>query len=400
MIKIYSKKIICFLLLICIICGCSQKQESNNITKYYDHLIIVYGAHSNAPSYDLSVIENDIMNTCLNYGTIEIIISDGNPNIEERIKIPEQDKGLSNSKKKNIAKKQTEQIITYVSSLYAQEKEVNLLSSLILAGKQFDKKESNKLIVIDNGIQTLNPLNMTTSGLNIDIDNTIDTLKKEQYIPDLDGVVIDFWGIGNVNSPQEQPSPKEIENLVSLWKGIINESTNQCIVYENNIANNKKQKDNLPYVTPVPISVSKNTINIKNSYIAFDDKSLGFISDTSSFINEDKTTKILEEVITQLKDDKQLNITIVGTTAKWGTRESCIKLSQERAHAVSQILIKNGIEKSRIQEIGVGYESDFYQNEKNKDGSLNDKMAQQNRKVIIMDSNNAKAKLLVKKWNK
>ena len=117
MIKSYSKKIICFLLLICIICGCSQKQESNNITKYYDHLIIVYGAHSNAPSYDLSVIENDIMNTCLNYGTIEIIISDGNPDIEERIKIPEQDKGLSNSKKKNIAKKQTEQIITYVSSL-------------------------------------------------------------------------------------------------------------------------------------------------------------------------------------------------------------------------------------------------------------------------------------------
>ncbi len=76
--------------------------------------------------------------------------------------------------------------------------------------------------------------------------------------------------------------------------------------------------------------------------------------ETGSSVIKKSSYKILDETVTVLKDNEELNISVDGHTDNVGKPASNMKLSQARANAVKAYLVKKGIKASRIEATGYG----------------------------------------------
>lgn len=77
--------------------------------------------------------------------------------------------------------------------------------------------------------------------------------------------------------------------------------------------------------------------------------------DVNKAIVKDEYLSEIEKVSNYLKAHPEIKIVIEGHTDRMGSRDKNIKLSQERANAVMEILTtKYGIEKSRVDAKGYG----------------------------------------------
>lgn len=81
----------------------------------------------------------------------------------------------------------------------------------------------------------------------------------------------------------------------------------------------------------------------------------GINFDTGKSTIKPESTQVMAEIAKLLKDNSALRIGVVGHTDSVGSIESNIKLSQERAEAVMQALIRNhGIAATRLKSFGCG----------------------------------------------
>lgn len=97
-----------------------------------------------------------------------------------------------------------------------------------------------------------------------------------------------------------------------------------------------------------------------------------------------------------LKKNKNINITLLGTTAKDGNIKDRVKLSTDRAQVIAEMMYNMGIEKSRITVIGLGFENDFHINEYDENGNFVDAIAQNNRGCYFSNSESSYIKGLLK----
>ena len=108
-------------------------------------------------------------------------------------------------------------------------------------------------------------------------------------------------------------------------------------------------------------AVENKMVLVKAADIAEALASKGSIDLYGIFFDVDKTdikpdsTKTLDEVASLLKIDRSLKLEISGHTDNTGTAEHNMKLSDGRAHAVVDALVKNyGIEAARLEAKGYG----------------------------------------------
>ena len=377
--------------------GCTKVTEST-----VEHLILIIGAHANAVKPDVTKAYDDVMNVCLNEGVVDIIVSDGNPAIVRSIDLPSQVRGLSSSKKKSIAEAQCSQILEYASSLTARVSEVDILKSLILAGDQLADQPNSKIIVLDSCLQTKSPLNFATMLLEGgSSDSVINSLKSENYIPSLQDIDVDIYGLGDVAEPQQTLTQKNIQVLQQIWEKILAESGATFKINKEHMQNNNNdEKQNLPSVTPVPISEVKDIQTLDNSnYISLDETVISFEPDAADIKDEVSAQKNIDSIMNVISN-KDMSILLVGCTAKQGNLDSCIHLSTLRAEKIKNMLVNAGMSSSRIEVIGTGYDSVFYEPDNDESGHLIENIAKQNRKVVIIDRSSDIANELIKKWHK
>ena len=83
------------------------------------HLVVILGNHNNAPKVNLGLIEGLVYQACLTYGKVTLICDDGSP-YSCVIDIPEQKKGLTESKYISIANEQARKILEAASRTTAR----------------------------------------------------------------------------------------------------------------------------------------------------------------------------------------------------------------------------------------------------------------------------------------
>lgn len=117
-----------------------------------------------------------------------------------------------------------------------------------------------------------------------------------------------------------------------------------------------------------------------------------FVINSAEFIDEEAAKEAVEPVAEALLAYPEHSILIAGTTATDGTQESCVKLSERRAAAVKNLLVKEfGVPESQIETIGLGYEADPFERGQDREveGDLTSKFVEsegkKNRRVVIMD---------------
>lgn len=80
----------------------------------------------------------------------------------------------------------------------------------------------------------------------------------------------------------------------------------------------------------------------------------GILFDTGKADLKPESQKAIDEVVKLLKADAALKVFVVGHTDNAGVLDANVKLSQDRAQAVVQALVKGGIEATRLKAYGNG----------------------------------------------
>jgi peptidoglycan-associated lipoprotein len=88
-----------------------------------------------------------------------------------------------------------------------------------------------------------------------------------------------------------------------------------------------------------------------------------------------EATRLLDEAVTTLQQNPQLNITIEGHTCNIGTAEYNLALGERRANAVRDYLTSRGIGADRLKTVSYGEERPKYDNSREETRRLNRRAA-------------------------
>ncbi len=100
---------------------------------------------------------------------------------------------------------------------------------------------------------------------------------------------------------------------------------------------------------------------VTNEYVSINNLAVYFKTNDYSLDSED--TKAIDLVLTKLKENPTMKIEIAAHTDDVGDNKSNLRLSQQRANAVKNYLLKKGISANRIVSKGYGEEKPIASND-------------------------------------
>lgn len=381
--------------------GCGKGEGGGHASEELS-LSILVGHHANATAPDVRQAYSSIKNAIATNGNLSIIAVDGAPFVFGKIDFEEDRKGLSQKKLEAVHKKYSEQIQSSLKDCFAKTPEVDTLSAIDLGARNLSGKKGEKqLVILDSGMQTTGYLNFTETYLeSFNIPKILSDLKKEDAIPNLEGVEVYWYGLGNVAGPQKELMPKNRKALMELWRAILEEG-GADVFFSEEVFVDLERKEGLPKVTPVEILVPSNQISrYSEEVVVFDEETLNFYPGKADLLTPvEEVRKALTPICEYLLKNPSERILIVGTTAGVpdSQRSYSLNLSNERSLAVRQLILAEGVSASQVETLGMGCYDPFHVPDLNPDGSLNE-MAPKNRKVLIVPMKSELAKKL-KQWN-
>lgn len=376
----------CTVLLALALCltGCDSDNSGETAAM---HLEVISGYHGNAPAPAVHATDvYEAVNNCAaSYGSVTLIVADGDPYIAGSYDIQAPDVNLSKAKREQIAKDQTAQILGVLSTAKATTPEVDTLSAITLGARELaDKSGEKHMLLLDSGLGTYGYVDFTKNLLRADSETVVTYLQEKQALPNLEGVYVTWVGIGDVAGEQEKLTPSNRNALISIWKGILNAAGATSVdILEGSYGCSLAEE--LPYVTPVEI-IPDAPINIDLSepLILAEDKVL-FLPDSDVLANRDDAAATLKPIAEYMIDNPEFHIIIAGTTATVGSNEDCIERSFSRASAIKTLLTDMLVPADQITVVGLGYDHEYHVPDIDANGVLNDN-ASANRSVILFDA--------------
>ena len=129
-----------------------------------------------------------------------------------------------------------------------------------------------------------------------------------------------------------------------------------------------------------------------------DETQVHFVANEAIFIDEEAAKAALAPVAEIILAHPDHPILLAGTTATWGSQESCVDLSNRRAGAVKDLLVNYyGVPESQLKTVGLGFAADPFVRGQDVDsnGNFVETEGAKNRRTIIMDAEDPIAKTLL-----
>lgn len=395
-----------------VLTGCGSASASDPT-----HIVVVYGNHNNAPTPDLSVIEDQFLDAASTYGSITVVEDDGSPYIAVRETASKPAANISSTNRERKAKRFTAEVGEKIQTeAIPKTAEVNTIKAIQLGARELSDKSGKKiLIIMDSCVSTTGALDLTQGYLeNLNVDETISMLDSNKEIPDFSNVdEIVPYGIGDVSSPQKELGNVARSNLISLWEGIFAAGGCEASTCKSTVFSAEESGTNAEMPSVSTISVKENIGNqqydgeTSSEPLSFSDcdiveipeSTVAFIQDTADFQDVDSSKATLEPLAKTLKEDA-LKCILIGMTATYGEADSAKTLSKQRAEAVSGILQQLGVSKEQVICIGTGYDSTpFHVQDTDENGNLDESLAVRNRCVLAVSVENKIAAEIVEKYS-
>ncbi len=371
------------LFLLSLVIGCNTNK--GNIQE--GNTIFVAGLHNNGPAYEFDPFKDEIEKTAFAGGKVVLIDTSGLSSKVMDVSIDAPNPNYPTVKINQIVAYNTDQVMNILDSKEGNGNENNTLEALKLAARSV-KDSNDNVIILDSGLQTTGSLNFVEGWLySTETANEIAELVEDD-IPDFKGANVTWYYLGDVREPQEALSGSDLKRLRDIWEAILGKS-NCSFTFETEVppANSFTQ---FGYVTPVEINPQKNTPTLISTTI-IDESKLNFVGDKATFIDEEKASEALLEVANILNEYPDNSVYVVGTTATGNNKDFCKGLSEARAQAVVSKLNEFGIENKRMIPIGLGFEDPWHEDDIDQNGRQIEKIAKNNRKVIIIDTKSEEA---------
>lgn len=353
---------------------------------------VVVGAHSNANviSPNAQEIGDRLYQCAYTYGTVSLIRADGKPEEFLKAKIPEPStQGLSERKLKSIAEEYESEIFaTFQTDGMAKVEEVDTLEAIRLAANPLKTvTEVDKyLIIADTGVSTTGYVNFCTNDLfNTPTEEIIQALEDAKAIPDLTSVHVIWLYAGQVAEPQQALSEAQKDKLIEIWTAILEKAGAASIDFRPDSASSTPYT-NLPDVSTV--NADDRAIDVTPlTKMILDSESVSFVGDQAVFEDENQAKQAISSVAQTLLAHPDNKVYVVGCTASLPGKEAfCQRLSEDRAQAIVNELKDFGVSEEQMVAVGMGNQAPWHLEDLDADGKQIESIAQQNRCVVVLDT--------------
>ena len=373
-----------------------QEVEKENVQ-------LLLGIRNNSKAPDLKKAEEEIKGALKSQGNLGLTLIDGSPKLVKSFESPKPKAMLTPSKKQDILNTQFEEINTFIGGLRPQAPECDILRAInISADNLADRGGVKSLVIMDSGLSTTGLLDFRSADVaSLKIDEIIEALQSKKAIPNLEGVDVSWYGMGQTTDPQIEPSSEYKYVLEELWTVILKEAGAKSIhIARESLEDVELDRSDFPKVSPVDCKLEESVIASLDEPMVFGQEKIKFKSDSAELLTDKKDVEArLKPIVDFMNENSQEKILLAGTTAKYGSQKSCEDLSLKRCETIKTILVSMGIEEARIRLLGLGYENPFYQNDLKADGSQDEVLAVKNRTVIVMSLKSQTAKDLLGERN-
>lgn len=407
------KKIIALVLALILVgatfTGCSGK-VSNEETS---NTVYIVGRHANAqpPAINESTIESSVQSAIENNTLLSVIELDGSPSVEKDNRFTfNLKKNVSSTIKKKYVSKMTNKVIECFENLTPKVAEVDILKAIEIAANELNSSDANTdyakhIVVYSTGVQTTGLIDMTKfnilSSSKETVNEVVEQLSAKQALPNLDGITIDWYNLNQVSGEQKELTGEMKANNEYLWETLIAKAGGKVdFKSDNATATDMTNYDVGVSVVPV----IEDSLNIeeynKDSSIVFTTDEIAFKSDSVEFVDEEQASQAVTKIINYMINNKDYNLLLAASTATVPPQNKCESFSKKRAEAVKSLIIsRSDIDSSRITTIGMGYENPYHVSDTNKNGSLIEEKAKQNRVVYAMNKDSIEAKQLCENFD-
>lgn len=379
--------------------GCSGLQDSVETEPLA--LSIVMGVHKHFPklTFNSESIQKAIYNACYSYGDVSTFTVEGVPRPYGDYDITKPDKSITDSKRKQLARQNTNSIIYDCSLATATTEEVDTLSALRLSANALQASSATKkeMLVYDSGLCTTGLLSQVSNDvLSADSKLIVEKLSDIHSLPDLEGVTVKWLGLAAVSGEQAEIPDSYKYRLEKLWTAIIVASGGK-VEFDRTPVCGEEVKD-LPGVSTV--SFVQDSLNIdfsdvaavKDGPIKFDESTIKFVADCEEFTEPESARETLAPIAKILIDNPTFNIVVAGTTASVGDGYS---LSFKRAQACKNVLVSMGANSDQVECIGLGSSDNcFHVDDLDGNGKLIEEYAKLNRAIYIFAADSDVAKTI------
>ncbi len=376
--------------------GCSGNEEMPSEPQ---NTALVLPQHKNFPvlSLNISSISSAIYDTCLSYGRVTAFIADGNPYLIGDYTINAPNVNVDNTKRKQLAKKNCNQIMNECATAKAKTPEIDTLSAISQAAKSIQSSSGNRtLLIFDSGLSTSGLLNFAKQNLiDADPDKIVEQLEEKHNIPNLEGIDVIWTGIGQTCGEQTPLTENYKYKLEQLYNTIL--TAGGATVTFNHEPIQGEEPEGVPECSIVPIIEEPLAINSAlPEVVKFDETKISFVSNKAEFVSESDAYDVLQPIADILNNNHGLKVIIVGSTATTGTIEGCKTLSQMRADKVKTALTELHVDENQLTTYGAGQSSTpFRVDDLDNNGNLIESEAVKNRAVYIVNSDSAVAKAFI-----
>lgn len=243
------------------------------------------------------------------------------------------------------------QLMEAVQGAAAQTPETDLISAISLASRMLSAgtADSKVMVIRHSGVNTAASLPMQDLDLlNSDPAKLLDQLDAAAMLPQLNGVAVEFYGLGDVAGSQGTLSAQQVQWLKSFWQGFF-DRTGANVTFHTDIVSGDAL-NNGHTVTPLAAAGAPTFVKVSAEQVDFQ-------PDSTAFLDEDAARSALNELATQLKADSTSYV-VAGSTAEVdnASREGAQALSLARARAVRDVLVVAGVPADQITCLGLGNE--------------------------------------------
>lgn len=388
--------------------------------------VLVLGAHSNYPYFgSFSYLTDSIYESCYSYGSVTIIVADGEPYVAADFNVKKPKANVDKSKRKMLAEENAATIIKKLYSFAAKTPEVDTLSALTIAGDKLNASDCSvkKVILDDSCLSTTGLLNFASSQLiEEDPANIVKQLEDRKAIPNLNGINVEVIGLGQTSGDQTALTTALKAQLTAIWQAILS-SSGATVTINTTPLTIKDSKASLPAVSTITIikdslvftaptyveetSVEETTpaeetpvtpietpvTPVIEEVVRFDETNVKFKSNTAELADKEKAVTALKPIGENTKKQSRPYSIPCGMTASTGGDGK--QLSLERAKTVKSLLLDMGAKEKQVSCVGLGRTENFLRvNDLDSDGNLMENKAKLNRAVFLFGSDSETAKKL------
>lgn len=374
-------------------CGMGGEDSSNSSD---ERTAFVYSTRQNQPVLDAMRpspgLDDDIAGAVSGHGKATIHSTGGELAPVQRVDLKVHGKTSQAIKRDEIAA--AKRIRTTLAASVAASPEADVLAGISAAADEVREGQNPKIVVIDNGLPTVGSVSLPQTGLfapGVDIAASVRAMADLHLLPDLTGVRVRWYGMGEVVAPQESLDEAAKARLTEIWETVIETAGGSFEEGPQSPTAAQEAPENLPPVTPVDVSTTSFSASAPATpapslSVTLPESVLPFVPDEAAFLDPEAARATALALAGQIVASGTTTVTVTGCTASAATPEGRAALSTNRARAVADLLVAGGVPEGSVTVQGLGAECPGRVPDLDAEGNLIEAAARANRVVKVTAS--------------